>query len=187
MDQQTQGTVAGITKVMGTLASGRSELAAGRAQQTAAYSEAAQMRQNAGQVQASAQRGAEEKRRQAQLMVSRAIAVAGASGAGVSDTAVANLIARLEGEGELAAMTSLYEGDTEAAQMRRQAGAREYEGSSMYAASKTKAFGTLMEGAKGLSDLFPGEGTPKEKAKASTTPSPYSLSSGKSSFGFKVK
>lgn len=147
------------TQVMGTLASAKGTLEAGRAQETAARFQAAQLRQNAGQVEASSQRAAADKERQAKLMASRALAVAGASGAGVSDATMQNLMAQITGEGKLASLTALYEGQTEAAGMRRQAAAAEYEGSALRSASKYKATSTLLEGARGLSSMFPASKT----------------------------
>lgn len=144
-----------VTQVLGSLVSAKGTLEAGRAQENAARYQAAQLRQNAGQVEASSQRGAEDKIRQAKLMASRALAVAGASGAGVSDVTMQNLIAQITGEGKLASLTALYEGQTEAAGMRRQAAATEYEGASARVASRYKATSTLLEGARGLSSMFP--------------------------------
>lgn len=161
MDQQTQSGLTSATQVMGTLVSARGSLEAGKAQEAAARYSAAQLRQNAGQVEASSQRASEEKTRQAKLMASRALAVAGASGAGVSDVTMQNLLAQITGEGKLASLTSLYEGQTEAAGMRRQATATEYEGASARTASRYKAFSTLLEGGRGLSSMFPSDEKPK--------------------------
>ena len=157
MDEQTQGTVSGVSKVMGTLASARGTLDAGRSARTAAGFQAAQMRVNAGQQEAASQRGSEEKLREARLLASRAIAVAGASGAGVSDITVTNIVAQILGEGKLSSLTDLYEGGEAAAGMRRQAAATEYEGESVYRAAKTKSLSTLLTSAGGMSDMFPAE------------------------------
>lgn len=181
MDQQTISGLTGATQVMGTLASAKGSLEsaraisdAGAAQETSLRFQATQLRQNAGQVEASAQRVSEDKIRQAKLMASRALAVAGASGGGVSDSTVQNLIAQITGEGKLASLTALYEGETSAAGMRRQAAVTEYESASVRSASKYssaatkyKAFGTVLAGAQALGGMFPASQRAVKTQKAS--------------------
>lgn len=89
---------------------------------------AAQYIQNAGQQVAASQRGAKEQNRQAELVASRARALAAASGAGASDVSVVNLIGRIKGEGAYNAQTVLYQGEEQARQMRMAAAAKKYQG-----------------------------------------------------------
>lgn len=72
----------------------------------------------AGQAIAISQRQAGEERRQANYEASRALAVAAASGGGVSDPTIVRLIANVKGEGAYRASVALYEGETKARQLR---------------------------------------------------------------------
>lgn len=84
-----------------------------RGKQAEADSEyvAAQQEQQAGQERAAAQRKAIEDRRQTRLAQSRLQALAGGGG---NDPTVVNLAADIAGEGELRALTSLYQGEERA-------------------------------------------------------------------------
>jgi hypothetical protein len=101
---------------------------AGQRRNVAAQFEAEQLEQNAGQVIAASQRDAMEERRRADLVSSRALALAAASGGGVSDSTVVNIIAKLKGEGSYRSAVALYRGETEARRMRMGATAKRYEG-----------------------------------------------------------
>lgn len=68
----------------------------------------------AGQERSKSQRVAAEKKRQMRLAMSRALAVAGASGAGAADVGMLNIYAGLEAEGEYASELALYEGEERA-------------------------------------------------------------------------
>ena len=142
--------------VLGTVMSAGGAASAGYGAEQAARFQAAQLRQNAGQQEAAAQRTAAEDIRQGELMISRAMAVAGASGAGVTDPTVLNIIGNISKEGKLASLTSLYEGESAAAGMRRQAAAAEFEGGQVRKAGEIKAMSTLLSGAKGFGDLYSG-------------------------------
>jgi hypothetical protein len=152
------GTVVGA---VGTLVSAESQAtaakAAGKDANRVAKWEAAQMERNAGQERAAAQREAIEERRQGRLAVSRARALAGASGAGVSDPTVTNILADLASQGETNALTALWEGEESARNMEFGAAGRRYEGSQAqqagaYTAKASRragymsAVGTLLEG-----------------------------------------
>lgn len=70
------------------------------------------MEQEAGQMRAASQRAAIEEERQADLAASRARAVAGASGAGVgTDPTVVQAVGDIGYEGELRALTAMYQGE----------------------------------------------------------------------------
>ena len=74
-----------------------------------------------GRVVAISQRQAAEERRQGRLAASRALAVAAASGGGVSDPTIIDLIARTEGEAYYRANVALYEGEAEERRLRFEA------------------------------------------------------------------
>lgn len=171
------GTVVGA---VGTLVSSESSAsaakAAGKDANRVAKWEAAQLERNAGQERAAAQRQAIEERRQGRLAISRARALAGASGAGVSDPTVTNILADLASQGETNALTAMWEGEESARNMEFQAAGRRYEGATAKAAGKTQAaairragyldtIGTVLEGG---SDFYTKYGDPFFSPKAAT-------------------
>jgi hypothetical protein len=80
--------------------------------QEAVLEQQAQAREEEANVAAAeSQRQAIVERRRAQQLMSRARAVAGASGAGVSDPTVANIITDIATEGEYAALSALASGN----------------------------------------------------------------------------
>ena len=131
-----------IMSVMGGNSAANAAKTAGERQKVAAEFETAQLEQNAGQVIASSQREAEEQRRQARLVQSRALALAGASGGGVTDPSVVNLIGDIAGEGAYRAGVALYQGQDKARQLGMAAAAKHYEGTVAQetAANKAKAY-----------------------------------------------
>lgn len=129
------GTIGLVTGIVGSVVSagssllaGNQQAQAGRAQQQEADLEAAQLAQTAGQERAAAQQKAIEQRRQARLAQSRNQAVAAASGGGATDPTVLALDSSLAGEGELNALTELYQGEAKARGLEGQAAATQYQG-----------------------------------------------------------
>ena len=100
---------------------------------------AEQLRQSGGQQIAASQRERDEEARKGRLMASRALAVAGAGGGGVSDPSVQNMIADLEGESAYRGALKLYQGAEANRQFQQQASTTEFEGMSNYAIAKNKA------------------------------------------------
>lgn len=94
----------------------------------AASFQAAQLRINAGQAQAQGQHQAEDVQRQTQLVTSRALAVAGASGGGASDPGVITVMSSLAKEGAYRQQVALYGGDERARVMNEQADATSFQG-----------------------------------------------------------
>lgn len=86
-----------------------------------AYNEAKQLEDKAGFTRALSQREGIEERRQADLLQSRALAVAAASGGGVSDPTVVNIIADLEEEGLRRSLDIMASGETAGRYMEKQA------------------------------------------------------------------
>ena len=172
------GTTADAT---GALMGGLSHLQFGIQAQQAATFQADQLRQNAGQVRASAQRQAFDIDRQSQYVASAALASAAASGGGASDPTVVNLIAKNAGEFAYRKAVALYQGDEKAQEMETQAAAKEYEGKSARSnsllsagAQMYKAGTTLLKGAARDASLFQrfGGGGPKSGVLTSDTPDP---------------
>lgn len=117
---------------------------------------AAQQEQAAGQEVAASQRAAQEEHRRATLMASRALAVSGASGGGVSDPTVMGLIGDIEGEGAYRGALDLYQGQDRARQLNQGAATSRTEGLAAYndakaksSAMKTSAWGSLATNAAG--------------------------------------
>jgi hypothetical protein len=101
---------------------------------------------------ASSRLQAREEERQADLVASRALAVAAASGGGVSDPTVVNIIARTKGEGAYRANVALYEGAERARQLRiAAAGGGDFNaGDSIMAGANAAALGRLARGGLSL-------------------------------------
>lgn len=98
----------------------------------------------AGLIVAASQRVAAEELRQADLVSSRALAVAAASGAGAVDPTVVALLARNRGEGHYRASVALYEGEERARATRIQgAGAGELDTEGVMAGANAAAFGRI--------------------------------------------
>ena len=118
---------AGIGTILqgaGAAVSGIAAIKAGKAQQAASNFQAAQLDASAKAEQASAQRVAQEERRQKELVLSRARAVGAASGGGQDIP----LLGAIEEDGEYRALTALWEGDEAAKGRRAQAAASRFEG-----------------------------------------------------------
>jgi len=145
--------VGGVVTAAGQYQEGEEKLATSRAQ-------GAQMRRNAGQLRAAGQAQGAEELRKAELMRSRILAVAAASGGGVTDPTVVNLVSANAAEGSLAAATHRYNAESKAQDTEYQAMITEKEGEAYARASKYKALGRLF-GAGG--QLF-GRAIPKSPA-----------------------
>lgn len=139
--------LAGGMSMGGSLLSAFGSLTQGREQYAAAQYQAKQLYQNAGQAEAAGQREAAVQIRQSELLQSRALAVAGASGAGTVDPTVLRIISGLAGEGQLAANTAMYNAGEAARGMRNQAAAGIFEGKQAKKASKVAALATVLSGA----------------------------------------
>lgn len=111
----------------GAIAGALSHLDYARRAQKALQFQAAQMRQNAGQAMAAAQRDAYSVEREAEYTASHALAVAAASGGGASDPTVVSLMARNAAEMAYRKQLALYEGQETARSMETGARAREFE------------------------------------------------------------
>lgn len=147
---------------LGTLISGGVQMYgqndANRANEAAGNFQAAQLRQNAGQAQAVAQRRAEEVLRQSRLLASRAQALAGGGG---SDESVVKTISDIAAEGELRALSELYEGDVTAQDMRERAKARVFDTTTARKAGNLAMAGTIFNTGSQLYSKYGGGGSSK--------------------------
>lgn len=127
----------------GSIAGALSHLDYARDAARALHFQAEQMRQNAGQAQAAAQREAYSVEREAEYTASRALAVAAASGGGASDPTVVGLMARNAAEMAYRKQIALYEGDEQARMQKMGAEAKDYEAASARRAGNVAAMGKV--------------------------------------------
>lgn len=118
----------------------------GQAANAAAKFEAQQLEQRAKEQEAAGQAAALEERRRSQILQSRALAVAGASGGGALDPGVLNIISGLEGEGEQAFQSELFNARSRAGTLEAQAAGRRFEGKQAKSASLVNAVSTALSG-----------------------------------------
>lgn len=144
---------------MGTGLSAAAQRAQGRQARMAADNEALQLDQSAGQAQAASQRGAEEERRRAQYAMSRAQAVAGASGAGATDPTVTSIIARIAGEGEYRALTDIYQGEDAARKLRYRGEMARWGGRNAERSGNLNSIATVLRGSSSFFSKY-GDGGP---------------------------
>lgn len=109
---------------------------------------AIQDEKEANAAQVASQREAMNERRRAKLLRSRALAVAGASGAGISeDPTIDNILTEIDTEGEARALDAMWEGDNLALGLQSGAKTRRRMGNAAASAGSMNAFST---GASGL-------------------------------------
>lgn len=145
----------------------------GEAAQESANFQAAQQDQQAGQQRAIAQRQAIEQRRRSDVMQSRALAVAGASGAGVSDPTVINELADIDRVGEFNALTALYQGEESATGLEMAADSARRTGVASQQAGRLQAGSTLIGGATSFGERYGGSSF--DAGSSNKTPSKFSV------------
>lgn len=155
-------TLGTIITVGSTLLSAVSSIQEGNAANKAAKFEATQLETKAKNERATSQLAAQEQRRQANLVTSRARAIGAASGvdpgAGVTDL---QNEANIAGEGEYRALAELYSGENRARGYQDQAKARLFEGKSYKQAGKMQAASTILgKFGSSIYDRFKPEETP---------------------------
>jgi hypothetical protein len=128
---------------------------------------AAQLRQNAGQIQAAAQRSAISQDRNIKYILSQGLAQAAASGGGASDPTVVNAFAQLAGEGAYRKAVALYEGQDKARALNDQASSKLYAaqlgiraGDQIQSASNFASAGSLIQGGASLYSKYAGGSQP---------------------------
>jgi hypothetical protein len=144
-------------QAIGTVLSVVGQAKAGSDTARAAEFQAAQLDQNAGQYRAAAQRSAEEARRQARLAGSRVQALARGGG---GDESIVRLQGEIAGEGELRALTAMYEGEERARGAEMQAAGRRFEGKNARRAANLGALNTVVKFGPGLYEKYFKAGDP---------------------------
>lgn len=137
---------------MGDLIRAVGSIRRGRFANANAKLEAQMDRLDANQAQVEGQQQAIAERRRAKLLRSRALAVAGASGAGISgDPTVENILEDIETQGELNALTAMWEGDSMARGLRVRAKATRKSGREAKRAGYLEAAASIADMATGSS------------------------------------
>lgn len=145
--------MAGLS-LAGTAMSTVGSIRQGQAQQQAAEFEARQMDVSAKGVEAAGQHAAIERRRQSELLQSRAQAAAGASGFGAVDPDVLRIIGGITEEGERGFQAELFNAQQQATGMRSQAIATRFEGREAVKAGQTRAISTALSGAADAASIY---------------------------------
>lgn len=139
-DPITLGAMAlggGLLKAGGAVSSGNDAMAE-------AESVAAQLRYNAGQQRAAGQRSAIQEKKNTDVLLSKMLALGGASGGSMSDPTMLNLFAQAEAEGKLASQTQMYNANEAARGMEAEAAGALRSGAARKKASRIEAFGSLL-------------------------------------------
>ncbi len=126
-DRILTGTGIG-TRAFGMYMQGRGYMEHGYAAAAAAQFSAEQMRINASEAAAASHRTAFDIARQGQLIASKQLAVAAASGGGASDPGVLTIMARTAGENAYRSQVALYEGLSRQRQMNLAAAGEQWTG-----------------------------------------------------------
>jgi hypothetical protein len=145
-------------------------IAAGNAQRATLDNQAAQMNQQAGQERAVAQRNAYAQQKNTEYALSRAQAVAAASGGGADDPTVGKVESDIAGQGEYNSLTALYSGEEKARGLEYGAQNKLLEGESAHDSGVIGGVTTLLssaaKGASMYSNYGNGGPTPSSGAAA---------------------
>jgi hypothetical protein len=139
-------TLATIATIGSAVVGAGGSLIAGQNAKQAGDWEAAQLKRKAAEETAAGQRGALEKRADADKVMSRQVALAAASGAGTATPTVLDLVEEAAGRGEFFAQGEMYGAKSRAAGMKDQAKAAKMKGQMAESASYLSAFGDLLGG-----------------------------------------
>lgn len=161
-----------LIEIWGKMEQGRAARIQGQRQKQAHDFAVWTAEQEAGQAIAISQRAAAEQRRQGEHLASRALAVAAASGAGVSDPTMVNILANVRGEANYRAAVALYEGESMARNLRLEAATGRVSGfealAEGYARQQGYALAATGRGLREIGSLYarygqngPGTNTPQ--------------------------
>lgn len=134
----------------GTLSGSRAAKKAANAQRQAAYLYADALEERAESVYGAGQLSAEEQRRQANVMASRAQALLAFQGGSLDDPGAVDLIADIEGEGAYRAAVKMYETEMEYRDMMKRADISRKTGQAEYSAGRDRANAIALSGAASL-------------------------------------
>lgn len=149
-DALTWNTVGTGVRIGGSLFGAFQNLSYGEQAQDAAAFQAAQLRQNAGQALAQAQRDAYFEQRKTDYVMSAALASAAASGGGASDPTVVNILSQISAEGAYRKASALYGGEDRSRMFKLQADSAEYAGEAANTAAIGRAIGSGIDAAASL-------------------------------------
>jgi hypothetical protein len=131
--------------IVGTLLSAVGKFKGGEATQSSANYTADQLLQAGGQSMASAERGALDQTKRADLVASTVQARAAASGAGASDPTVTGIISKIAEEGQYRSLLALNKGQVANAEAVNKANAVRAEGQNAMTAGRINAIGTVLK------------------------------------------
>ncbi len=140
--------------VGGTALKAKGAIDAGKERRKSAYIEAAQWDDKADVTRGATQREAAREKLIADYTGSTALAAAAASGAGVQNINVLNLMAEIEAEGEYRAASKLYTGDQEAQGMEDAADNLRRGGDAYRKAGKMQALSTILQGGSTMYGMY---------------------------------
>ena len=143
--------IAPLLTVVGTGLSMVSRIQQGKYEQAAAELEARNAEAQGKEELAASQRTAQDKRREAKLAESRAIAIAAGSGAGVTNPTVIDILEETAGRGEYIAQTELYGGKSRKAGYYDKAAAARFRGKQ---AKTGSIFDAIATGVSGFNKAF---------------------------------
>lgn len=128
----------------------------GRRKQQASRFDADQLEQNANLAEAAGTHAVADAKRNLDLVNSRQLAVAAASGASASDPTVVNIMAKTQQEGAYRQALALYQGEAQARVDRMKAAASRYEGD---VAAQDADYAQSMSRVGSVSTLLTGTGS----------------------------
>lgn len=150
-----------LFQAYGQYQQGQAADAMGKAQEIAANYQADQMKVNAGQERAAAQRKMLEEKRRGTLAQSKVQAIAAASGGGSLDPSIVDIMGDLESEAQYNADVATFEGEERARDLETGANIKRYEGAQARAAGKyekkaytVKAASSLLSGGSSLLEKY---------------------------------
>ena len=135
-----------VATLAGTGLQAMGSLQQGRAQQAALNFEAEQHKRQAAEERAASQREAIEKRHEGELAMSRQVALASASGAGVVTPSILDIYGETGQRSEYNAQTALYGGESRARGQLDEAAANRFKAKAAYKGSILEAGGQLFSG-----------------------------------------
>jgi hypothetical protein len=171
----TLGTIASAASaaftVLGGITSYQGQRRAAKQAEMVGAAHDAQLRQQAQQEEAVGQIKAQEARRKAEILMSRALAVSAASGAGTEG--INSLMAGLVEEGEREAGYAKYSAGERAAGLRYRGAIARYEGKATAAEYRSAAAGTLLGSFAQAADTLASRFAPSEPPKTTPAPDKY--------------
>lgn len=157
--------VGSLFNVWGNMASGRAARIDGEQKRANAELVAQQEEQEAGLAIAQSQRLSAEELRKGRYEASRALAVAAASGGGVTDPTIVNLLSKVKGESVYRSSLALYAGESRARKLRIQAAATtlagtyaDVQGNQTEQNYDIAAWGSLFQGGSSMFAKYGGGG-----------------------------